>query len=88
MPKFGKSVVVPGRARHLCYCLTPMRYAWDLQAQYLRESGLERGLKGALARYLLHRIRLWDSRTPNGVDAFVANSKFIARRITSMVSLG
>ena len=77
----AKGVLTGPDQLHLCYCHSPIRYAWDLQAQYLRESGLERGLKGALARYLLHRIRLWDSRTPNGVDAFMANSKFIARRI-------
>jgi glycosyltransferase involved in cell wall biosynthesis len=58
-----------------------MRYAWDLQHQYLAESGLTRGLKGGLARLILHYMRLWDSRTAHGVDHFVANSRFIARRI-------
>jgi glycosyltransferase involved in cell wall biosynthesis len=58
-----------------------MRYAWDLQHQYLRESGLEKGIKGFIAKYLLHRLRLWDLRTANGVDVFVANSQFIAQRI-------
>lgn len=77
----AKGVLTGPDQLHLCYCHSPIRYAWDLQAQYLKESGLERGPKGALARYVLHRIRLWDSRTPNGVDAFMANSKFIARRV-------
>ena len=77
----AKGVLTGPDQLHLCYCHSPIRYAWDLQAQYLKESGLERGPKGALARLLLHRVRLWDSRTPNGVDAFMANSKFIARRI-------
>jgi glycosyltransferase involved in cell wall biosynthesis len=58
-----------------------MRYAWDLQHQYLRESGLDRGLRSWLARYFLHRIRTWDLRTANGVDGFIAISEFIARRI-------
>ena len=58
-----------------------MRYAWDLQHRYLAESGLARGFKSALARLLLHRMRLWDSRTAHGVDAYAANSHFIARRI-------
>ena len=66
---------------HVSYVNTPVRYAWDLQLQYLRESGLERGLKSWLVRYLLHRLRLWDLRTANGVDVFVGNSNFIARRI-------
>jgi glycosyltransferase involved in cell wall biosynthesis len=66
---------------HLCYCHSPIRYAWDLQEQYLRQTGMDKGIKGGMARLLLHYIRLWDSRTPNGVDAFAANSEFIRRRI-------
>jgi hypothetical protein len=58
-----------------------MRYAWDMQQEYLETSRLDRGLRGALARLLLHYLRLWDSRTVNGVDAFAANSRFVARRI-------
>ena len=77
----AKGVLTGPEQLHICYVHTPIRYAWDLQHQYLRESGLNRGLKGWLARYFLHRIRLWDLRTANGVDAFVANSGFIARRI-------
>ena len=66
---------------HLCYCHSPARYAWDLQEQYLRQTRRDKGIRGFLARALLHYIRLWDCRTPNGVDAFAANSRFIARRI-------
>ena len=77
----AKGVLTGPDQLHISYVHTPMRYAWDLQHQYLRESGLNRGLKGWMARYFLHRIRLWDLRTANGVDAFVANSQFIARRI-------
>ena len=58
-----------------------MRYAWDLQHQYLQESGLERGIGGLMARWLLHRARFWDLRTSNGVDHYIANSEFIAKRI-------
>ncbi len=66
---------------HVSYVHTPIRYAWDLQHQYLKESGLDHGLKGWLARAVLHYIRLWDCRTAHGVDRFLANSQFIARRI-------
>jgi len=66
---------------HICYCHSPMRYAWDLQHQYLAEAGLHKGVKSLLARTMLHYMRLWDYRTANGVDQFVANSKFIAQRI-------
>ncbi|WP_148659724.1 glycosyltransferase, partial [Klebsiella pneumoniae] len=55
--------------------------AWDLQHQYLKEAGMDSGVKGLLAKWLLHKIRIWDHRTSNGVDHFIANSKFIARRI-------
>lgn len=66
---------------HICMCYSPIRYAWDLQHQYLQESGLNRGIKGWVAKYLLHKIRLWDLRTANGVDQFIAISHFVARRI-------
>lgn len=66
---------------HLCYCHSPIRYAWDLQEQYLRQTRRNEGLVGFIARALLHYIRLWDSRTPNGVDSFAANSEFVSRRI-------
>jgi glycosyltransferase involved in cell wall biosynthesis len=70
----------PGQV-HVSYVHSPMRYAWDLQAEYLQQGRLERGLKGAYARWLLHQMRVWDTRTANGVDVFVANSSYIAKRI-------
>jgi glycosyltransferase involved in cell wall biosynthesis len=66
---------------HVSYVHSPMRYAWDLQHQYLREHGLEHGLRSLLTRALLHKMRMWDLRTANGVDCFVANSRFVARRL-------
>lgn len=77
----AKGVLTGPEQLHLCYCHSPMRYAWDLQHQYLKESGLNKGLKGLITKLLLHNIRLWDYRTANGVDEFIANSKFIVRRI-------
>lgn len=77
----AKGVLTGPGQLHVCYCHSPMRYAWDLQHQYLAESGLRRGLKSALARTMLHYMRLWDCRTANGVDHFIANSDFIASRI-------
>ncbi len=66
---------------HASYVHSPVRYAWDLQHQYLDEAGLARGPKSVLARALLHYIRNWDARSANGVDGVIANSRFIARRI-------
>ena len=77
----AKGVLTGPDQLHISYVHSPIRYAWDLQHQYLRESGLSKGLKGLVAKYLLHKIRVWDYRTANGVDHFIANSKFISRRI-------
>lgn len=77
----AKGVLTGPDQLHISYVHSPIRYAWDLQHLYLRESKLDSGLKGWVAKYLLHKIRPWDLRTANGVDQFVANSQFIARRI-------
>lgn len=77
----AKGVITGPDQIHICMCYSPIRYAWDLQHQYLAESNLESGLKGWLVRLILHKIRLWDIRTERGVDHFIAISKFIERRI-------
>jgi glycosyltransferase involved in cell wall biosynthesis len=77
----AKGVLTGPDQLHICMCYSPMRYAWDLQHQYLKESGLDKGIKGWVAKWMLHRIRLWDIRTANGVNEFIAISKFVARRI-------
>jgi glycosyltransferase involved in cell wall biosynthesis len=77
----AKGVLTGADQLHICYCYTPMRYAWDFQHQYLNESNLDAGAKSIFARWMLHKCRIWDSRTANGVDHFVAVSNYIARRI-------
>lgn len=77
----AKGVITGPNQLHICMCYSPMRYAWDLQHQYLRESGLTKGLKGLIAKLVLHKMRLWDYRTANGVDKYIANSEFIEKRI-------
>lgn len=77
----AKGAITGADQLHICYCYTPMRYAWELQLQYLTESNLSAGVKSVLARWMLHKCRIWDSRTANGVDHFVACSNYIARRI-------
>jgi glycosyltransferase involved in cell wall biosynthesis len=77
----AKGVLTSPNQLHISYVHSPIRYAWDLQHQYLQESNLEKGFKSWIARWILHQIRLWDHRTANGVDLFIANSQFIARRI-------
>lgn len=77
----AKGVLVGPDQLHISYTYSPIRYAWDMQSQYLTEAGLSRGLRSLLVRWLLHRIRIWDFRTSAGVDHFIAISHFIGRRI-------
>jgi glycosyltransferase involved in cell wall biosynthesis len=77
----AKGILTGPDQLHISYVHSPIRYAWDLQHQYLRESGLEVGIRGWMAKWMLHHMRIWDYRTASGVDHFVANSEFIARRI-------
>jgi len=76
----AKSVVVPGRARHLCYCLTPMRYAWDQFDAYF---GPERvgARKSELLRPILAWLARWDRATAGRVHRYLAISQYVARRI-------
>jgi glycosyltransferase involved in cell wall biosynthesis len=77
----AKGVLTGPDQVHISYVHSPIRYAWDLQHQYLQQSKLTSGPKSAFARLILHYMRNWDIRTSNSVDAFVANSEFISRRI-------
>ncbi|MCC9166596.1 glycosyltransferase family 4 protein [Pontibacter harenae] len=77
----AKGILTSANQVHICYCHSPIRYAWDLYHQYLKESGLQRGFKGFIAKAILHYIRMWDYTTANRVDYFIANSAYISRRI-------
>ena len=70
----------PGQV-HVSYVHSPMRYAWDLQHEYLREAGLAAGPLSWIARLMLHRARLWDFAAAQRPDAVAANSRFVAQRI-------
>ncbi|MDZ8237832.1 MAG: glycosyltransferase [Nostoc sp. ChiQUE01a] len=77
----AKGILTTPDQLHICYCHSPMRYAWDLTFDYLRQSKLGNGLPGWVTRYLLHRLRQWDVLSANRVDYFIANSQHTARRI-------
>jgi glycosyltransferase involved in cell wall biosynthesis len=77
----AKGVITSPNQVHISYVHSPIRYAWDMQHQYLKEAGLDKGARGLFTRAMVHYMRLWDVRTSNGVDEFVANSRYIARRI-------
>ena len=77
----AKGIITSPDQVHVCYCHSPMRYAWDLQEQYLRELGLASGFKSFWVRSLLFFMRNWDVRSSYSVDCFLANSKYVSNRI-------
>ncbi|MDG6894868.1 glycosyltransferase family 4 protein [Volucribacter amazonae] len=82
----AKGVLTHANQLHISYVHTPVRYAWDLYFRYLEESGLQKGIKGLLAKYFLHKLRIWDQSTINRVDHYIANSYYIAKRIEKIYS--
>lgn len=77
----AKGIITSPSQLHICYCHTPMRYAWDLTFDYLKASAAGQGLPGIFTRLLLHYLRQWDVMSANRVDYFIANSRHTARRI-------
>jgi glycosyltransferase involved in cell wall biosynthesis len=77
----AKGVVTGPDQVHISYMHSPMRYIWDLQTQYLRQSGLKWGLKALYIRWLFGRLRQWDVSSAQHVDYFIANSSYIGRRL-------
>jgi glycosyltransferase involved in cell wall biosynthesis len=78
---FARGVLTRPDQPHLCYVHSPVRYAWDEQFSYLDQGGLRFGPKGLLFRYLLHKLRMWDTRTAHGPDLMLANSNYVRSRI-------
>jgi glycosyltransferase involved in cell wall biosynthesis len=76
----SKGVLTRSHQLHISYVHTPIRYAWDQQEDYLKGTATGR-IRGAFARLFMHYLRIWDLRSAAGVDYFIANSQFIARRI-------
>lgn len=77
----AKGVLTGPDQLHISNIYSPIRYAWDMQSTYLANDGMSAGAKGKLALALLHYIRLWDLRTVNSVDAMIAISRYVARRV-------
>jgi glycosyltransferase involved in cell wall biosynthesis len=77
----AKGVLTNAEQLHICYCHSPMRYAWDLYHQYLEEANLQKGIKGFLTKLILHYLRMWDYSSANRVNEYIANSDFIGKRI-------
>lgn len=75
-----KSVITPAHVPHVCYCFTPMRYAWDQFDAYFGEARL--GFRSRLARIALSRLASWDLATANRPNRYVAISQYVANRIS------
>jgi glycosyltransferase involved in cell wall biosynthesis len=84
----AKGVRTKNNQLHICYCHTPMRYAWDEADYYLSEANLTRGIKGSLARYMIDYLRKWDVKSANNVNFFIANSLHIANKIKRIYNRG
>ncbi len=81
----AKGVMTNSNQLHVCYCHSPVRYAWDLYHHYLKDAKLNGfGLKKWYIRHVLHKLRIWDVISANRVDYFIANSNYIKRRINKV----
>ena len=78
---FAHGVITRPNTFHVCYCHSPMRYAWDWYHEYLAENKIDTGIKSYYIRNLLHKIRIWDRTAAERVDFWIANSKNVQGRI-------
>ena len=77
----AKGVLTNADQVHVCYCHSPVRYAWDLYFNYLEDNKINRGLKAWYIKRTLHKLRIWDYIAAQRVDYFIANSHNVAKRI-------
>lgn len=77
----AKGVITPPDTMHICYCHSPMRYAWEFSHEYAGKMAGKGGLKSKLLSYFLTGVRLWDNVSADRVDYFIANSHNVAKRI-------
>jgi len=76
----GKGIIPPPEAVHICYCHTPMRYAWEMESQYLEDFHVPKVLQRTIRNHL-RQLRRWDLTTAKRVDIFLANSTTVQERI-------
>ena len=77
---FGKGVITKSETLHVCYCHTPIRYAWDDSHKYIREFSMFK-LAKFFVPIFMNYLRLWDREAAHRVDRFICNSSFVAQRI-------
>ncbi len=79
-----KGILTKSDQIHISYVYSPVRYAWDLYHQYLKEAKLEKGLKSTIIKWMLFKFRNWDAGTGNRPDYYIAISHYIAKRIKKL----
>lgn len=77
---YSKGVITSTNTFHICYCHTPIRYAWDDSHKYIEEFGYSRIVKKSIPFFMSY-IRVWDEQAAQRVDKFIANSHFVAQRV-------
>jgi len=77
----AKGVITSPDTMHICYCHSPMRYAWEFSHEYAGKMVGKGGLKAKLLSYFLTGMRLWDNASSDRVDYFIANSQNVSKRI-------
>ncbi|MFH1611876.1 MAG: glycosyltransferase [bacterium] len=77
---YAKGAITSPNTKHICYCHTPIRYAWDDSQKYINEFGYSK-LSQKFIPFFMNYIRIWDEQAAERVDKFIANSDFVADRI-------
>ncbi|MBT7736907.1 glycosyltransferase [Candidatus Peregrinibacteria bacterium] len=81
----AKGIITKPETMHVCYCHTPMRYAWDNWHSYIREYKMNPIIK-SIGKKRIHKLRMWDRLSADRVDHFIANSNTTKRRIEKYYS--
>jgi glycosyltransferase involved in cell wall biosynthesis len=76
----AKGVITTPDTCHICYCHTPMRYAWEMYYAYFSKNTVGPLLRWSIP-FFMNYLRTWDERSSDRVDHFVANSENVKRRI-------
>lgn len=84
---FAHGIITKPSTLHVCYCHSPMRYAWDWTNEYLAENNIGFDLKGLYVRKTIHDLRIWDKAAADRADFYVANSTNVQKRIKKYYGL-
>jgi len=77
---FAHGIIAPTSTKHICYCHSPMRYAWDHSSEYILENDMS-GFKKIIYSFIVKRLREWDFLAAKRPDLYIANSGNVATRI-------